>query len=466
MLASFRKKYIGSRDFYMMMFKLVIPMILQNLLMNLVNLIDNIMVGRIGTEQMSAVAIVNQFHFVFMLSLFGATSGGSIYGVQFYGSGDIKGQRDTVRFRLYVNFLITALFVAVFLLFGPELIGSYLNSEGEIGDPILCASYAREYMQIMILGLLPMAFSTAYASVLREVGNTAVPMYASGSAVIANLILDYALIFGKFGLPALGVKGAAIATVISKLIEMLIVVIWTHKRTDINPCIKGLYRSLRVPIPLLKDLAWVTFPLMVNEFLWSGGIAMVNQCYSIRGMEAVAATNICWLVGNLFNVLCLQVGYCISILVGQKLGAGKLQEAKDINNKLFFLSEVLCIAVMFMLIPAGRFIPMIYNTQQEIRDLASRLIVISALALPLQGFSHCAYFTIRSGGRTWITFAFDSLYSWTVNVPLAFVLAHFTTWPLETIYAVVVFSEIIKDVIGYLMVRSDMWMRNIVSDYQ
>ncbi len=466
MLTSFRRKFIGSRDFYVMMFKLVVPMILQNLLMNLVNLVDNIMVGRIGTEQMSAVAIVNQFHFIFMLALFGATSGGSIYGVQFYGSGDVKGQRDTVRFRLCVNYLIMALFLLAFLFFGRELIGSYLKGDGEIGDPVLCASYAWEYMQIMILGMIPMAFSTAYASVLREVGNTAVPMYASGSAVIANLILDYILIFGKLGFPALGVTGAAVATVISKLIEMLIVVIWTHRRVDINPYIRGVYRSFRVPLPLLKKLSWVTFPLMINETLWSGAIAMVNQCYSSRGMEAVAATNICWLVSNLFNVLCLQVGHCIAILVGQKLGAGKLDEAKDVDNKLFFLSEVLCIMVMLLLIPAGRLIPMVYNTQQEIRDLASRLIVISALVLPLQGFSHCAYFTIRSGGRTWITFAFDSLYSWVVNVSLAFVLAHFTTWPLETIYAVVVFSEIIKDVIGYLMVRSNMWMQNIVSDYQ
>ena len=464
-LTKAKKKFIGDKAFYRYLIFLAFPMIIQNGITSFVSFLDNIMVGQIGTEPMSGVAIVNQLFFVFNICIFGGVSGAGIFSAQFFGKGDYEGQKYTFRFKLYACLLITAIACMLFHFLDEPLISLYLSDEGSVGDTGLALSYGKEYLAIMILGLLPFAVSQTYVSTIRETGQTFVPMVSGIVAVITNLVLDYVLIFGAFGAPELGVAGAAIATVIARYTECLIVVIWAHRHLDKNPYLVGVYKGLRIPGSILADIFRKGLPLMFNEMLWAVGMAVIVQCYAVRGLEVVAAQNISSTISNLFNIVYLQLGNCISIVVGQKLGAGQLEEAKDADNKIIFFDVACCACISVIMILLGGLFPEIYKTEPSIKALAKNFIIISAMAMPLCAFSHCSYFTLRSGGKTIITFLFDSVYTWVVMIPYAFVLSHFTTLSITTVFFLVSFTEIIKVIIGFFMIKSNVWLQNIVNSY-
>ncbi|MBR5798824.1 MAG: MATE family efflux transporter [Lachnospiraceae bacterium] len=466
MIQKFKKKFIGDRDFYKRILYLSVPMIIQNAITNFVSFLDNIMVGQIGTEQMSGVAIINQLMFVFNICIFGGVSGAGIFGTQFYGKGDYEGQKYTFRFKLYACLIITGIALLLFGFFDEQLINLYLSDRGSVGDISLALSSAQEYLVIMMLGLIPFAVGQTYINTIRESGHTFIPMVASVAAVFTNLVLDYVLIFGVLGFPALGVRGAAIATVIARFIECFIVMIWTHTHTDKNPYIVGAYKSLRIPKNILIDVLKKGAPLMINEMFWASGMAVISQCYAYRGLEVVAAQNISSTICNLFNIVYIQLGGCIAIVVGQLLGAGKIEEARDADTKMIFFSVFCCSIVSVIMVLLGGFFPGIYNTEQSIKDLAKSFIIISALAMPLCSFCHCAYFTLRSGGKTIVTFLFDSVYTWVLVIPFAFFLSRYTTLTITTVFFLVQFTELIKVVIGFFMVRSGTWLQNIVGGEQ
>ena len=464
-LTKAKKKFIGDKAFYRYLIFLAFPMIVQNGITSFVSFLDNIMVGQIGTEPMSGVAIVNQLFFVFNICIFGGVSGAGIFSAQFFGKGDYEGQKYTFRFKLYACLLITALACVLFHFLDEPLISLYLNDEGSVGNTRLALSYGKEYLAIMILGLLPFAVSQTYVSTIRETGQTFVPMVSGIVAVITNLVLDYVLIFGAFGSPELGVAGAAIATVIARYTECLIVVVWAHRHLDKNPYLIGVYKGLRIPGSILADIFRKGLPLMFNEMLWAVGMAVIVQCYAVRGLEVVAAQNISSTISNLFNIVYLQLGNCISIVVGQKLGAGQLEEAKDADNKIIFFDVACCACISVIMILLGGLFPEIYKTEPGIKALAKNFIIISAMAMPLCAFSHCSYFTLRSGGKTIVTFLFDSVYTWVVMIPYAFVLSRFTTLSITMVFFLVSFTEIIKVIIGFFMIKSNVWLQNIVNSY-
>lgn len=464
MFKKFKENFIGDKDFYKRVILLVIPMIVQNAVTSFVSFLDNIMVGQVGTEQMSGVAIVNQLIFVFNIAIFGGVSGAGIFGTQFFGKGDYEGQKYAFRFKMYACFLLGIAAVLLFSFKDTELISLYLSDSGSIGDIGLALQFGREYLAIMIWGLIPFAIGQAYVNTIRETGQTFVPMAASVAAVVCNLVLDYSLIFGKFGAPVMGVKGAAYATVAARFAECLIVVLWTHLHADRNPYIKGAYRSLRIPGDIFIKMLKKGTPLMLNEFLWAAGMAVIAQCYAARGLEVVAAQNISSTITNLFNIVYIQLGACISIIVGQLLGAGKLKEAKIADNRMIFFSVACCSAVSAVMICLGGLFPEIYNTEQSIKALAKSFIIVSAMVMPLCAFSHCSYFTLRSGGKTVVTFLFDSVFTWVIVIPVATIFAKHTALSIVTVFFIVQYMELIKAVIGFFMVKSNVWMQNIVAD--
>ena len=462
MLEQFRRKYIGDRNFYKSYIALALPMILQNAVTNLVSFLDNIMVGQLGTEQMSGVAIVNQLIFVYNLAIFGAVSAASIFGAQYFGKGNHKGHMYSFRFKLYAALTVTALTILLFVTKGERLISLYLTDTSGSGATGAALQYGLEYLIIMMAGLIPFAVNQAYATNIKETGQTLIPMIASFVAVGSNAILDYLLIFGIGPFPELGVQGAALATVIARYIEALMIIIWAHRHREKNQYLKGAYTGFGIPADELKAIIIKGLPLMMNEVLWAAGMTAVIQCYSIRGLEVVAGLNIATTITNLFNIIYLQLGACISIVVGQYLGAGKLEEAKDADNKMIVFSVFCCVIVAVCMLFIGRFFPQIYNTSEEIRALATKFIAVSAIIMPFCSFSHASYFTLRSGGKTMVTFLFDSVFTWIIIVPIAFLLAHFTGLGIVSVYFLVQATELIKVVIGYFMVRSNVWLVQMV----
>lgn len=458
-----RKKLFGDRAFYKMVLAVAIPIMIQNGITNFVGLLDNIMVGRIGTEQMSGIAIVNQLLLVYNLAIFGAISGAGIFGAQYFGCGDHKGVRYIVRFKIWICAVITLIGMLVLWFGGERLILLYLHGEENISSLEMALQYGKEYLAVMLVGLIPFGVEQIYTSTLRECGETMVPMKAGIAAVLVNLCLNYLLIFGNFGFPRLGVTGAAIATVISRYIQAAIVIWWTHTHRDRMPFVEGIYRSLAIPLPLTQKIIIKGTPLMVNEVLWSAGMATLMQCYSVRGLDAVAALNISTTISNLFNVVFIAMGSAISIIVGQLLGAGKMEEAKDTDRKLIVFSVLSCLVIGAVLIVAAPLFPMLYNTSNQVRGLAAWFLRIAAMCMPLAAFMHATYFTLRSGGKTIVTFLFDSVFMWFVTIPLAFVLSRYTGLHVIPLYLCCQLVDIIKCIIGFILVKKGVWLHNIVS---
>ncbi len=462
MKQNFFRKYIGDKSFYRMVLLIVVPVIIQNGITNFVSLLDNIMVGQVGTEQMSGVAIVNQFMTVFNICIFGGVSSAGIFTAQYYGQGSQEGVRNTFRFKFIVCILLTAAATALFLAAGDRLIMLYLHEGAQSGDIAKTLEYGKEYLAVIIFGIVPYAVSQTYASTLRETGETLLPMKAGIFAVLVNLLGNYLLIFGKFGFPALGAVGAAIATDIARVVECVILVCWTYGHRKEHPFIEGAYRTMKIPGDLTANIIKKGIPIMLNEIAWSTGQAFLMQCYSVRGLSVVAALNISSTVSNLFNVVFLSMGGAIAIIVGQLLGAGKMEEAKDTDRKLLFFTVSTCFVFGSLLAMISPFFPLIYNTTQEVQSLATKFILIAAACMPLYAFMHGCYFTLRSGGKTWITVLFDSVYVWAADIPLAYVLAHFTGLPIVLVYLSCQLIETLKCILGYILVKKGIWLQNIV----
>lgn len=459
-----RKKLIGDRAFYRMVLAIAVPIMIQNGITNFVNLLDNIMVGRIGTEQMSGVAIVNQLLFVYNLCIFGGLSGAGIFTAQYFGQKDKEGIQNTFRFKIWMAFLLTGLTTVLFLSKGEALIQMYLNGSSDGGDLLAALQYGKEYLWVMLLGLPGFMMVQIYASTLRECGQTVVPMKAGLVAVGVNLLFNYFLIYGKFGFPKMGVVGAGLATVLSRYVEAVIVLVWTHRHKEENNYIIGLYKKMWIPVSLLKNMIIKGMPLLVNETLWAAAMAMLTQCYSVRGLSVVAGLNISNTIANLFNVVFIALGDSVAIVVGQLLGAGKMKEARDTDNKMIAFSVMCCIGVACVMLVMSPFFPKLYHTAAATRRLATYFIILQAIFMPQNAFLHAAYFTLRSGGKTFITFLFDSVFIWMVSVPIAYVLSRYTHLHVLLIFTVVQMADWMKCLSGFILVKKGVWMQNIVQD--
>ena len=452
------KKLIGSKGFYKMVLAICIPIVIQNGFTNLASLLDNIMIGQLGTLSMSGVSITNQLLQVFNVTIFGAMSGPGIFMAQFYGKRNKEGVENCFRIKLIIGIIITLLAIFLFYTFGQQLISLYLNDNPT--DSLKTLNYGMDYLKIMLIGLIPFVITQVYSSSLRETGNTVLPMIASVVAVIVNFCINYILIFGHFGFPQLGVTGAAIGTVVSRVVEMCINIVGGYR----NTYLKEAMVLKKVPLSLTKEMLKRGLPLLCNEILWSISIALISQSYSTRGIIAVAAINITTTVTNFFMIVCYAMGNSISIVVGQQLGAGEIEKAKDYDLKMLFMNFVMCLAIGIVLFNVSSLIPQIYNTSLEVKALASQLLKIAACMLPIISIYYSSYFTMRAGGKTFLTFLFDSGYTFVFTFMSALLLTRLTSLPILTIYLLVQCVDIPKATLGLVLVRKGIWVHNIVSD--
>lgn len=528
MLKKFRKTFIGDKPFYRTLLVILLPLVVQQGFTSFVNMLDTLMVGSLGEESLSAVGVVNQIMMVFNLTLFGGLSGISIFGSQFAGKGDVDGMRQSFRAKLYFGAIVIVLGLTVLIAFGDSFIGVFMAAEkdptsqltlapamlksleadfalrgvdalawpglalpdGAVvalqGGAECCTAALRDlaesrvafamqeghdYLTIMLFGLLPFILVQCYAGSMREMGKTVAIMVASIVAILTNLVLNFLLIYGPheiFGMTiwgaGMGVRGAAIATVISRFVEMFIVLVYAHRKQERYIFLKGAFRNGYVPLSLLKRVAVTGSPLLLNEVFWSLGMTFINQCYSTRGMTALAALNITSTAWNLFCIIMFAMGNAVSIMVGQYLGRGDSKGARDVDNKLLFITVVSHIILGGGLMACSGFIPHMFDVSAKAQQLATRTLLIAGLSLPIHAFLHATYFTIRSGGKTFVTFLFDSVYTWAVPAVLAYVLSRFTDADVVTMYFCIQFIDVIKLVIGLFMLKSDFWANNIVAD--
>ncbi len=460
------KRYIGDKAFYKAVLTIAVPMMIQTGINNFVSLLDNLMIGRLGTNSLSGVAIANQIIFVYYLLIFGATAGVGIFTAQYQGIGNVDGVRDTFRMKVMTNLVLAALAITFLYFYTAPLIGLFLKGEGSASDASETLQIGSQYMRIMLIGLVPLCLTNAYSGTLRDTGQTRIPMLAAMISAFVNLIGNLLLIYGLCGFPALGARGAAIATVIARFVELSFLVIYTGTHSAQHPFIIGAFRHLTIPRRLALKFFVRALPLIINETLWSLGQTTMNQCYSYRSLSAVAALNIESTLWMFLSVTFLALGEAAGIVTGQTLGSGNFDKARDEAYKLrAFTIACGILGGIFMLVVSPYF-PLLYNTTEDVRHLASGLIFAYGLLMPFYAYTHVSYFILRSGGNSLITFLFDGCFVWLVSVPGAFIVSHFTAVPVITMIIIVQSLELVKCIIGGYMVTSGIWIRNIVADSQ
>ena len=260
----------------------------------------------------------------------------------------------------------------------------------------------------------------------------------------------------------MGVEGAALATVISRYVELAILAGWVHLNHRRNPFIVGAYRSPYLPGPLLKSIIVKGMPLLVNEALWSSGMAFMNQCYSTCGLDVVPAMNISSTLFNLASVVFLSLGNAVGIIMGQMLGACRTEpEIRDSNRKLLTLSVSSGVFFGMLMASISGLFPQIYNTTDTVRHLATCLICVNAVFMPFDAYVNATYFTLRSGGQTFVTFLFDSCFTWVVCVPVAYCLSRFTNLSIVPLFSICLSTYLIKCAIGAFMLKQGKWIQNL-----
>ena len=446
----------------MSLLKIAVPMMIQNGVSQIVNLLDNFMIGQVSTNALSGVGIANQMMFVFYLMTFGATAGSGIFTAQYYGNNDWEGVRITFRFKLITNLVLSVLACFIFFFGASFLVSRFLQGEGDPADAAATLKIGIQYLQVMVISLIPIGICQAYGGTLRDIGQTKVPLFASACAIAVNFFGNLILIYGLLGFPALGALGAAIATVISRFVELGVLVIYvaTHKKKC--PFIVGAFSRFKIPAKMAKEFIIKSTPLLLNETLWSFGITMLNQSYSYRTLDAMAAIQIETSIYNVMMVAFVAMGEAVGILTGQILGSGRVEEAKKNAFKTVWFTVAFGALFGILMICVSPFFPMIFTeATANQKAIATWLIVINGILMPFYSFTHASYFIIRSGGKTFITMIFDSGFVWLLSVPFAFILSHYTGMPLIWMVAAVQSLELIKCITGGLFVKSGIWAKNI-----
>ena len=445
---------------------MALPSMLSMLINIVYNLADTFFVGQTGdSNQVAAVSVSMPLFLLFIATgnLFGV--GGCAFVSRSLGEGRKDRVKTISAFCIYASIAVGLILGIIFFTLKNQILMLVGASENTLG-------LAADYLKWVALGAPSIVLSITASNLVRGEGAAKESMIGSVIGQITNIILDPIFIlhtgdklFGinmPFGFD-MGVAGAAIATVLSRYVEAAIVIGWTHRHTEKNAFAKGLYSTLKVPANLTKKILVKGTPLLFNETLWASAMAMLTQCYSIRGLNVVASLNISNTINNVFNIVFIALGDSVAIVVGQLLGAGKMKEARDTDNKMIAFSVFCCTcvaAVMFVMAPL---FPRLYNTNAEARTLAKYFIMLTAFFMPQNAFLHATYFTLRSGGKTIVTFLFDSVFIWVVSVTIAFTLSRFTGLPVLGIYAIVQAADMLKCVIGFILVKKGVWLQNIVS---
>lgn len=445
--------------FYRRTLGIAVPIALHNLIISAINMADVFMVGKLGETAIAALGISNQLMFLLILFLFGMGSGGQIFISQFYGKGDILNLRRVMGVILMLGVSVSfAAFVGA--RFWPEELMSLFSKDRAVLD------YACDYLRIVSWSYLFTAVSFIFQVVLRSTESPKLPVYTGIMTLVLNIVFNWLLIYGNMGFPEMGIRGAALATLIAKAAEMFFTLGYTY----INKLAAAakLSELFSIKKDLLKQLFVTSVPVFLNEMTWSLGILALNWVYAQLGTEAVAAVNVSDSVTKLFFAAFIGIGNAGGVILGYDIGYGKDPSVVWENSKrLVKLSigvGVLLSVLVFIL--AKPMLSFYDNISAEVFELAYEITLVWIIALPFCAFNNLNIVGIlRSGGDTRAAFLIDVGALWAVAVPAAFVTGVVCGLPVYTVFAFGKSEEIIKFVFGLKRYVSKKWIRNLVREF-
>lgn len=432
---------------------IAIPIILQQLFLNIASLLDTLMVGQLDDQSISGVYVGTQIIFVVNLMIFGSVEGASVFFCQFFGKNDVDNLKKTFKFKLYASFVVSSIATIVLLIFGRSLSELFITNPKAIDISV-------SYMNIVATSLIPFALTVAITSSLRESHKTTLPMIITLIGVLINLSVNYVFIFGAFGVPALGAIGAAIGTAVERYLEFgVLLIICVVKKYDF--C-SNFFKTFKIEKKLAIDMIKKSIPLLCNETLWALGQTMLIFIFSQSTEIATVVLPISSTIFNLIFVICLGFGNAITILIGNTVGKNEFEQAQKEGYASLTYCSIVGILLGLVLVVIAPFITSLYTgVSAEAKELAVILIIFHGIYLVVCALNNALFFVLRAGGRTLLVFIFDSLYGWILQIPFALLLLY--VFKLEFIPLVIVsYSlDILKTIVGFILFLSKKWYRNL-----
>jgi putative MATE family efflux protein len=446
------KRFIAPSSFYKDVLVVAIPFMLQQLITSSLNLVDNLMVGQLGGIALGGVAITNRFFMISVFATFGVTGAASIFIAQYFGAKDEENIKQAFRYSLTSVYLVLIPFIILGLIAPQSVLGFFSQ------DPAIL-QVGSEYIRIVAFAFIPLGLTFALASAMRSVGETKIPLLISIVAVSMNAILNYILIFGHLGFPRLGVAGAAYATVISRTFEMIAMLVSLKiKHFSFSTKVSQIFH---ISAYNLKTITIKALPLTINEFLWAGGMATLFKLYATRGSEVIAGLSIASTTADLFFVLFGGMAVATTVMISQPLGANELDEARSRGYYMLGFSAMLALLLGSVMFFSSMIVPQLYDVTLIEREIASSVLrVMSVMFVIYMSTAEC-YFILRAGGDMKSTLIMDSVFMWVVNVPVVFVVAYYTNWPILAVYLAGQSTDFLKLMISYALVKKEKWVKNL-----
>ena len=444
-----------NRQLYKKLARIAVPISIQGVVSATLNLIDNLMVGFLGEADLAAVGIASQIYFIHYLILYGFTSGTATFMAQFYGAKDYKNIRKVVGFSIVVAFCVAVVFFVSAFFFTDNILGIYSN------DPRII-EMARPYVKIGTACFFFLAFSVPLEMAFKATQQTRVPLIVSTVVFSTNTCLNYIFIFGKFGAPAMGVAGAALATAIARFLEVLISLIFAHRKSN---CFHGSYRDFfgwkkEMVLRIVKN----SMPTTLNELLWSVGQSMYVAAFSRIGTTAYAAYQAAASINSIFSFAAFSVGDAALILVGEKLGEGEREHTYILGKKLLKIGTVLGILVGLLLVLAAKPLVGFFSLTALGKTYAFRILVIYGLCMGLNLYNGINITgTLRGGGDTRFAMMAECSCVWLVAVPLAFLASQVLHVPIFIAVLMIKSEEVVKCIILTKRFISKKWVNNVIT---
>lgn len=445
-----------DKTFYKTLLSIAIPITIQNLISTSLNMVDTVMVGKLGEIEIAAVGLANQLFFLFILIAFGINSGASIFIAQFWGKRDIQNIRRVLGISLIAGGVVSTVFAAGALFF-PEFILSVFSKDQKV---ILLGS---QYLRIVSFSYLATTISFAYGFASRSVGQAKLPMYVSAISLLCNTLLNYLLIFGVFGFPQMGIRGAALATLISRLLEMVLLLIIIYKRQETLAA--RINEMLDLPRDFVKKYFDTATPVIINESFWSLGMVMYSVAYARISTEAIAAVQIANTIQNLFMVFNFGLANASAVMLGNELGANNNEKAIKYGYNFAVLGPLVGMILGIMLYLSTPLALSSFQVSDVVYRDTQKIILVMSIFMFVKMFNAILIVGIfRSGGDTKYALALELSSVWLIGVPLAFIGAFYWKLPVYWVVAVVSLEEVVKAIVGLPRVLSKKWAKNMVDN--
>ena len=448
------KSVLKDKAFLKTMFILALPITLQSFITSSLNLVDTMMVGSLQETAISAVGLANKYMFIFTLCIMGVNAGANVFMSQLWGKRDVKGIKTFLGLDITVGLIVAGLFGGL-AFFGPHIIMGVMSGDLEV------MALGERYLQIVAVSCIFMSITQAYSTALRSTEQTRLPMYGSLIGVAINIILNWVLIFGKLGMPELGVQGAAWATMIARLIEMIFVVGMVYiTKNKVAAHFRELFNYKWATVVTYFRTSW---SVILNELIFSCGSAAYSIAYAKISTNASATMQISGTIIDMFFIFLTGIGTAAAIMIGNKIGAQEEDRAKEYATHVGRLTPFIGITLGIGLWLLAPIVPTWFKIQPETYQDTVMVLRIMALFMPLRTFNAIMIIGVFRGGA-------DTMYSMLVqagtilcySVPLAFIGAVGLKWAVYSVFFLVCTEEIVKVPFEFWRLKSGRWIRNVV----